>query len=49
MNVGTFTCIVLSVAALKDRDKITGVVRPLVSPRMSKRSCATKHRNQGIT
>jgi hypothetical protein len=30
MSVGASTCIVLSVAALKNRGKITGVVRPLV-------------------
>lgn len=32
MNVGASTCIVLSVAALKNRAKITLVVQPLVQP-----------------
>jgi hypothetical protein len=32
MNVGASICIVLSVVALKNRGKITGVVRPLVQP-----------------
>ncbi len=32
MNIGASACIVLSVAALKNRGKITGVVRPLVRP-----------------
>jgi hypothetical protein len=32
MIVGASTCIVLTVAALKSRGKITGVVRPLEQP-----------------